>query len=89
MNRKNRKNNSAIDIIVITIFTILPLIGIYITPKIWWKAFFLLILLGILQKNIFQQNLTRLFLAVHSAYQLFRKLEQVVLHNQFAFINIF
>ncbi len=50
---KNINSNSTIGIIMATIFTIVPLLAIYVTPENWWglllKAIFLIIILGTLQ----------------------------------------
>ncbi len=56
--QKNIHDNSNTGVIIATIFTILPLTGIYITPDIWWglllKAIFIIIILGALQNYFFQ-----------------------------------
>ncbi len=55
--QKNKQDYSSTSVVMATIFTILPLTGIYIIQNVWWglllKAIFVIIILGVLKNYWF------------------------------------
>lgn len=60
--QKTIHDNSNTGVATATIFTILPLTGIYIIPNTWWglllKVIFVIIILGVLQNYWFHSTFT-------------------------------